>query len=190
MPVAREKILVADDEKTIQRMITLVLTAEGYQVTAVSDGLEAVETARSEHFDLFLTDIRMPHLSGLEAYRRIKEFDPDVAAVIITGFGTMELAIQGITLGVSGFLAKPFDGPQLLDVVNRALERKRLERENARLRALIPLFELSKAFMGTIRLEDLLEKIVRTAAEETGSERSSLMLLDEQRGELIVRAAV
>ena len=190
MPAAREKVLVLDDEQSILSVATRILSMEGYQVATALRGLEAVQMARSEHFDLLLTDVKMPGLSGLETYERIKGFDPDVVAVAMTGFGTMELAVEALTLGVSGFLSKPFDSTMLLETVNQALARKRLERENTRLRALIPLFELSRAFVGEIWLEDLLERIVRTAADETGADRSSLMMVHEERGDLTLQASV
>ena len=190
MPNAGEKVLIVDDEESVRQVAARALSLEGYQVSMASGGLEAIEMARSEHFSLLLTDIRMPGLSGLETYNQIKEFDSDIAAVVMTGFGTMELAVEALTLGVSGFLAKPFDSLMLLDTVGSALERKRLERENARLRALIPLFELSMAFVGTTRQDELLQKIVATAADETGADRSSLMMREDDRGQLSVRAGI
>lgn len=186
---AKAKILVADDEGDVRELCLRTLRLGGYQVTGVADGPSAIEAVRRESFDLFLTDIKMPGMTGLEAYRRIRDLSPETTAVVITGFGTTELAIEALKAGVAEFVVKPFTPQQLATAIRRALERRRLERENARLRAIIPLFELSQAFMSTVDLSALLERVVRTAAEETGADRCSLMLLDETRGELTVRAA-
>lgn len=186
---AGTRILVADDEWDVREVCVRALRLGGYQVTGVANGIEAVEVARQETFDVFLTDINMPGMTGLEAYRRIRELSPQTIGVVITGFGTRESAIEALKLGVAEFVMKPFTPEQLISAVKRALGRRQLELENARLRALIPLFELSQAFMGTVDLTTLLKSIVRTAADETDADRCSLMLLDEERGELSIEAA-
>ncbi|MEA3459275.1 MAG: diguanylate cyclase [Chloroflexota bacterium] len=188
--MAQEKVLVVEDDLEVLDMCKRILTPEGYQVKGAEDGYEAIERAKGEPFDLLLTDIKMPGINGLETYQAIKEFAPDVIGVIITGYGSMERAIEALHLGFSGFVTKPFDADRLISVVAEALEKKRLERENARLRALVPLFELGRAFMTTLDLDDLLEQVVQTAKRETGANAVSLMLLDEDKQELSVRASL
>jgi len=185
----KAKILVADDVRDVRELCVRTLRKAGYDVTGVSNGVAAVELARVEAFDLFLTDVKMPGMTGLEAYRLIRESSPGTTAVVITGFGTTELAIKALTLGVAEFLLKPFTPAELRAAIERALHRQELEHENARLKALIPLFKLSQAFMTTVDLSILLERIVHIAAEETGADRCSLMLLDEKAQELSVGAA-
>ncbi|NLG49783.1 MAG: response regulator, partial [Chloroflexi bacterium] len=145
--MAHEKVLLADDENDVRDMCARTLKMAGYQVVAVRDGQEAVERASQEQFDLLLTDLKMPRLSGLDACRKIRASHPDLPAIVMTGFGTMELAIEALQLGVSEFVLKPFRPQALQDAVDRALLKQRLQRENARLKALIPLFELSRVFM-------------------------------------------
>ncbi|MCG2767924.1 MAG: ATP-binding protein [Anaerolineae bacterium] len=187
--VAKARILVADDEEDVRELCLRTLRNRGYQVSGVANGLAAIEAVRREPFDLFLTDINMPGMTGLEACRCIRELSPETTSVVITGFGTTELAIEALKAGVGEFIIKPFTPEQLRTAIERALERRQLELENARLRALIPLFELSKAFMTTVDLNALLKRVVRTAVEETNADRCSLMLLDEKRGELRIEAA-
>jgi len=126
----------------------------------------------------------------MEVYRSIRGITPEVAGVIITGYGSMEVAMEAIRLGFSGFVTKPFAPEALALAVGQALARRRLERENARLRALIPLLELSRAFMGTTDLDELLNQVVHVARRETKADRVSLMLLDEASGELTIEASV
>jgi PAS domain S-box-containing protein len=188
--MAREKILVVEDEPDVLDLCKRILASQGYQVKGAGDGYEAMERVKGESFDLVLTDIKMPGINGMEAYQAIKEFNPDIIGVIITGYASIEAAIEAVKLGFDGFVTKPFTPDELNAAVAKALERASLERENARLRALIPLFELSEAFMTTIDLDELLDQVVRTAQRETKADRASLMLLDEASGELTIEAAV
>ena len=181
---------MVEDDPDVLDLCKRILASEGYQVKDAGDGYEAIERAKDEHFDLLLVDIKMPRMNGLETYQAIKEFDPDIIGVIITGYASMETAIEAVKLGFDGFITKPFTPEDLNAAVARALERKRLERENARLRALIPLFEMSKAFMTTMDLDELLNQVVHVARKETKADRVSLMLLDEASGELSIEAAV
>jgi len=185
-----ERVLVIDDELSVRELCRRALEAEGYQVKSVSNGRQAIELAKEEPFDLLLVDIRMPGLSGLETFQAIKKFSPDVTGVVITGYGSMEVAIEALHLGFSGFITKPFEIDELITAVGEALEKKRLDRENARLRALIPLFELGRTFMTTLDLDDLLKQVVRTVKQETGADAISLMLLDKDGRELDVRASL
>jgi len=183
------KILLADDEPDIRTLCLRTLKPAGYELVVVNDGQEAVNRARTERFDVLVTDISMPHLSGLEAYRAIRSFQPDLAGVVMTGFGTMESALEALRLGVSEFVLKPFRPAELSEAVARALAKQHLERENARLKALIPLFDLSRIFMSSVDLTEIPKHVVRIARDEMQADNASLMLLNE-KGELTIHSAV
>lgn len=187
--MAHEKVLLADDENDVRDMCARTLKMAGYQVVAVRDGQEAVERASQEQFDLLLTDLKMPRLSGLDACRKIRASHPDLPAIVMTGFGTMELAIEALQLGVSEFVLKPFRPQALQDAVDRALLKQRLQRENARLKALIPLFELSRVFMSPGDLNVIPQHVVRIAQMELRADSASLMLLNGN-DELTIHSAV
>lgn len=186
MPKAR--ILLADDELYVREIYLRILEEAGYEVVGVSDGQEAIDRARDDTFDLLITDLRMPGVDGLEAVRTIRSFNSDLATVVITGYGTMESAIEALKEGVSEFVIKPFRTDELLSAIDRALSKQRLERENARLTTLIPLFGLSRIFMSSVDLATIPKHVVRVAKEEMRADSVSLMLLDE-RGELSICAA-
>jgi len=188
--MAREKILVVDDDPDVLDLCKQILASNGYQVKGAGDGYEAIERAKDEPFDLLLVDIKMPRMNGMETYQAIKKLDPDMIGVVITGYGSIDTAIEAIKLGFDGFITKPFTPDELAEAVDRTLERKRLERENVRLKALIPLFEMSKSFMATMDLDELLNQVVHVAKRETRADRVSLMLLNEGSGELTIEAAV
>ncbi|MHB0859255.1 MAG: sensor histidine kinase [Anaerolineae bacterium] len=175
-----ERVLVTEDEADIRSLCAQVLTRAGYQVVAVGSGHEAIEHASKECFDLLITDIKMPGMSGLEAYSAIRPLCPNLVAVVMTGYATLDSAIEALKLGVYEFVLKPFLPDELVGAAGRALSRQRLERENARLNALLPLFDLSRVFMSTVDLETVPKQVVRIACSESGAEGASLVLLNGQ----------
>ncbi|MBC7232599.1 MAG: response regulator [Chloroflexi bacterium] len=185
-----ERILIVEDEPDIRDMCTRALAREGYQVTGASNGAEAIQMAKEQDFDLLLTDIRMPGMNGLQAYRAIQQLRPDIVGVVITAYGSVETAIEALKLGAEDFLLKPFSLEELRTAISRALEKKRLERENARLKALIPLLQLSQTFMAVTDLNTLLEKVLHIAIQETAAKLAVLMLQDDISGDWVVSAAI
>lgn len=186
----KESILVVDDEEYILELCQRILAGAGYWVMTATGGTQAVELVRQQRFDVLLTDLKMPGMGGMEIYKAVQEVDPDVAGVILTGFGSMETAVEALRSGFSGFITKPITPDKLLEAVEEALETERLRRDNTRLRALIPLYELSRAFMTTTDLDTLLQEVVESSQAQTGADRCSLMLLDRESGTLSIRAAV
>ncbi len=177
-----ERILVAEDERDLRRMCQRALELAGYQTVGVGDGREAIALAQREPFDVLVTDIKMPDVGGLEAFAAIRAYRPDLTSVVMTGFGTLETAIQAIRLGVYEFVLKPFRPDELTSAVERALARRQLETENARLSALVPLFDLSRVFMSSVDLEVVPRHVVRIAREEMRADSASLMLIVDGQG--------
>jgi signal transduction histidine kinase/ActR/RegA family two-component response regulator len=188
--VSNEKILLVDDEPAVLDVCERILASDGYQITTASSGHEAIKLARRERFDLVLTDMKMPGTSGLDTFHEIQALDPEITGVVVTGYGTMQMAIEALRLGFDGFVTKPFAPEDLRLAVSEALSKRRLRMENARLNALIPLYEVSRAFITTIDLDALLQQVVNTSSRATGADRCSLMLLQPETDELVVRAAV
>jgi signal transduction histidine kinase/DNA-binding response OmpR family regulator len=186
--VAGERILIADDMQDVLDLCTRILTQEGYEVSGVRNGHDAVALAETQCFDLFLTDLMMPGIKGIDTAQAIRKILPDCVIVVMTGFGTMDTAIEALRLGFSEFIVKPFKPNDLRMAVSRALERARLRRENERLRALVPLFELNKHMMATIEEEELATQVLHTACEELEIERGVLMLQAADRPGLYVKA--
>jgi len=183
--MAQERILAVDSDPDVLELCLRSLSAEDYVVEGATNGRQAIEIAREKQFDLLLVDIM---LNGLEVYRAIKEFTPEMIGVIITGSERTEEIINALRLGFDDFVVKPFTADWLSSTVTKALNKRRLERENVRLRTLMPLFELSEAFLTTLDLNNLLDQIVHTALQETKADRASLMLVEGQ--ELVVKASV
>ena len=133
--MAGEHLLIVDDEHAIQASLRGVLEDEGYRVTAVGTGADALRALAEEVPDLVFLDIWMPGLDGLQTLDEIKRQRPDVAVVMISGHATIETAVKATRLGAYDFLEKPLSLDKILLTVNRALEHARLARENETLRA-------------------------------------------------------
>ena len=132
--MAGEHILIVDDEPAIQQSLRGVLEDEGYRVTTVGSGADAVTVVADEMPDLVFLDIWMRGMDGLETLGALKRVRPDVAVVMISGHGTIETAVKATRLGAYDFIEKPLSIEKTLLSLTRALEHGRLERENVRLR--------------------------------------------------------
>lgn len=179
--MAKEKVLVVDDEPDVLDLCERILQTQGYSVKTASNGFDAIATANTEHFDLLLTDIRMPDMTGLEIAQSLKESDPGIICVTMTGYATMDSAIQALSLGIDEFILKPFTPNDLGAAIAKALEKERLRKENFRLRSLIPLFELNKTLMGTVEVEDVLNRLIEIAVQETRAKLAGLYTLKDSQ---------
>jgi signal transduction histidine kinase/DNA-binding response OmpR family regulator len=179
--MANESILIADDEPDVLDLCQRILTAEGYRVEPVQTGYEAVERIRHESFDLLLTDIKMPGMNGLETAQAVKETNPEIICVIMTGYSTMDTAIEALKLGVDDFVLKPFAPEDLSMSIAKALEKDRLYKENIRLRSLIPLFEFNKTLLSTVEVDTLLHQVLQLAHEETQADLGILFLSEGEK---------
>jgi two-component system nitrogen regulation response regulator NtrX len=132
--VSGEHILIVDDEPAIQSALRGVLEDEGYRVTAVGSGAEAIGVVADEVPDVVFLDIWMPGLDGLETLAQLKRVRPEAAIVMISGHATIETAVKATRLGAYDFIEKPLSLDKTLVTVTRALEHVRLESENQSLR--------------------------------------------------------
>ncbi len=133
---ASTRILVVDDELGIREGCRRVLVPQGFDVDVAENGPIGLRKLRESHYDVLLLDIMMHGMSGIEVLRQARQIDPDLLCIIITGYATVELAVQAIREGAHDFIAKPFSADLLLQVVNRELERQALRKEAERLRML------------------------------------------------------
>ena len=128
------KVLVIDDEAGVRRTVSLLLEEEGYDVSVAADGREGLAKALENGVDLILCDVRMPHVDGLEFVDRYREGGGRGLVIVMTAYGSMEVAIDAMKRGAYDYLPKPFDADQVLLTVKKAEEREKLWREVARLR--------------------------------------------------------
>ena len=120
-PSGRARVLVVDDEETIRDLLAKTLALAEYDVDLAPDGRTALERLRIIHYDLLITDLKMPGVDGLAVIREARRLKADIPVIIITGFSTEASAIEAVNLGVSGYLTKPFRVPRVLAVASKAL---------------------------------------------------------------------
>ena len=149
------RILVIDDEQGIREGCRRVLQAEGYVVETAATGQEGLRRIAGEGFDLVLLDVMMPDVRGIDLLAPIAEKDPTTVCIIITGYATVELAVQAIKAGAYNFLSKPFTADVLLMTVRQGLERRRLSLEARRAQ------ELEREAAELARAKEELERLDR-----------------------------
>ncbi len=134
---ATAHILVVDDESAIRYSITKTLQRVGYQVESASSGEEALEMMGKQHYDVVLTDIRMPGISGVELLARVKEEAPEAIVILLTGYASLDTAVESLRLGAHDYLIKPSSSQDIRDSVARGIERaQNLRRRRALLDAI------------------------------------------------------
>lgn len=130
-------VLIVDDEESIRKALQGILEDEGYHVALAPDGVDALESVQKDLPDLVLLDIWMPRLDGMETLQRLKELQPDLPVVMISGHGTIETAVKSTKLGAFDFIEKPLSLEKVLVTVQNAIRMSRLKFENASLRRMI-----------------------------------------------------
>ena len=118
------KILIVDDEPGVRESLSEVLKIWGYQVESSESGAEALEILKVSDIDLVLLDLRLPGMDGVEVMGEIRKYHPDTRIIIITGFGTMESAIEAIRSGAQDYLLKPYKSEDILISISKALSEK------------------------------------------------------------------
>jgi len=119
------RILVVDDEGAIRYSVTKTLQLDGYQVEAAANGEEALQLMQQMSFEVVLTDIRMPGLSGVDLLARISSLSPDTSVILMTGYATLATAVESLRLGAHDYLVKPSSNQDIRDSVRRGIERTR-----------------------------------------------------------------
>jgi signal transduction histidine kinase len=129
-------VLVVDDELAIREGCRRVLTAKGFEVAVAENGPAGLGKLRKGSFEILLVDAMLPGMSGLEMLKEARKASPEIISIIITGYATIELAVQAMREGAHDFLAKPFSPALLLQVIKREVERRQLTREAQRVKDL------------------------------------------------------
>jgi response regulator RpfG family c-di-GMP phosphodiesterase len=184
------RILVVDDERVIREILAEFLSLEGFSVHTVEDGEKALTELRLHPYDLLITDLKMPRLSGLQLLEKIEAERLGVLTVLMTGFGTVETAIEAMKKGAYDYLLKPFKVEEVIHVVERALYRQRLQAENIRLREALTIYKVSEAIALSHDIERILDVVLRAAIDEVKADVATLHLRDPRSGRYEERVKV
>lgn len=200
-----ERVLIIDDSQEIRDFLSeYILQPKGFEVLTASNGLMGLEMAIAKEPDLMIVDQQMPRLTGLEVLEKLKERGIEIPAILATAHGNEETAVAAFRLGIRDYVIKPFDADEISESVDRALRESRLQRERDQLvqqlmesnsqlqrraQELNVLYGVGKSVSSSLDLEEVLHRVVEAAVYVVGAEEGSLMLLDEEKGELYIRAS-
>jgi CheY-like chemotaxis protein len=130
-PLPDPKVLVADDDEIFLEILTDAVKDAGARAETARDGLEALQRLADSAFDILITDLNMPHMDGLALLREVRTQYPHMLCILITGFGSLESAIEALRLGVYDYIQKPFMTERVSVIIRNALERVKVFKENA-----------------------------------------------------------
>ena len=126
--IPQTTVLVVDDEESVATTIEAILKMDGHDVTAVTSGAEAVRLLNERQYDVVLTDLRLADMDGVDVLKEVQRTSPDTAAIMLTGYASLESAVAALRSGAYDYLMKPSDVEELRATVNRAIERRALRR--------------------------------------------------------------
>ncbi len=162
--MATERILIVDDEEHMRHLLTKMLTEQGYVVEVSADGDGALRRLREDLYDMVITDIRMPGLNGMELLEHTKVLSPETIIIIMTAFGSVDSAVQAIKNGAYHYITKPFKMEEILVLVRKGMEDKRLRREVTSLREEVSRkYEFGNLIGKSKQMQDIFQLIRRVA---------------------------
>lgn len=158
------KILIVEDEKSMQEVLKILLEGENHEVTTASDGIEGLSYLDKDIFDLVITDMKMPKADGFEVLKKVKEISPDTIVIMITAFGNKETAIEAMKLGAYDYISKPFNIDEIRLIVRKAIEKKREREELELLREKVETtYTLENIISKSPKMQDMFKLIPRIA---------------------------
>ena len=200
-----ERVLIIDDSKEIRDFLAeYILEPKDFEVLSAVDGLMGLEMAIAERPDLIIIDQQMPQMTGMQVLQKLREREVSIPSILMTGKGSEEIAVAAFRMGIRDYIIKPIDAEELSESIENALRESRLQRERdllvdqlmgsnsqlqRRAQELNVLYDVGKSVSSSLDLEEVLHRVVEAAVYVVGAEEGSLMLLDEDRGELYIRAS-
>jgi YesN/AraC family two-component response regulator len=186
MEKCKGNILVLDDEQIVLESVSRILQEENYKVKTARKGKDALEMLKEGGFDIFITDLKMPGMDGLQAMESISEIDPDLSMIMFTAYSTVDSAVRAMKMGAVEYIRKPFTPDQLAELVNKSIADRRIRFEKKYRQTAFE--ELKKAVASTLNLREVLDLIVQGVVKVMNVKGSTLSLLDKKGDKLHVVA--
>ncbi len=183
----KSRILVVDDEESIREFLEIMLRKEGYEVTTAEDGQKGLDIIKKKSFDLVISDLQMPNMTGLELLKNVRDQYPDLLFMMITAFGTTETAVEAMKLGAYDYITKPFKIDEVRIVIGNALRSKNLEVENRTLKK-----ELGKeySFQSLVGNSEPMHRIFDMVKRVSGTPTNVLITGESGTGKEVVAKAI
>ncbi len=185
LPEPRAQILVVDDEVNLRRVLGAVLERAGYDVLVAGDGNEGLAVLANHHIDVVVTDLRMPGLDGMALLREAQRIDPDIPVILLTAYSTVDNAVEALKSGAFDYLTKPFEQSDVLSIVHKAVQTRRLAERETHRSSVVSVWEGSTVVGTSPAAIGLMHSL------EEAARRESHVLLVGERGtgkELLARA--
>ncbi len=173
MSVQKGRILIVDDEQGIRELLRSEFSKVGFEVFSAVNGEDAISKLQSEKVDVIVTDMKMPKVDGLDLLKFVKEHTPETEVIIITGYATVENALDAMRNGAYDFIQKPFNIDELAALVEKAMEKSELK-------LLVALYESSNAIFSSLKLEELFPVMTSLIKKVTYSHDASIFLMDNK----------
>lgn len=161
--MAIEKILIVDDEALVRNFLSETLKRKNYDVSTAENGLKAVQMLKENVYDLVITDMRMPDLTGIDIIKKVRELSPQTLTIVITAFGTIENAVEAMRLGAFNYLIKPFSPDTIEAVIEKAEEHQSLVNENSYLRQNVQGIEAHAMIATSPSMQKILKEVLQIA---------------------------
>lgn len=159
----KQRILAVDDEPHMLKLLERIITEKTpYEVVSTNSSLEAVDMLEKESFDLIITDLKMPGMDGMDILKMIKDKKRREEVIMITAFGSLESAIEALSIGVFDYITKPFKKEQIIYTVDRAMKWQRMKDDSVQFRGILSLSPFDAAVM------EFKKKYVEYYARELG----------------------
>ena len=186
---AMAHVLVVDDEMKMLKFLVEALPEFGYETTGCATAGETLEALKLQDFDLLLTDLKLPDTDGIELLRAALRTDPNLVVIVMTGYASLETAVEAMRAGAFDYIAKPFRMDLLLPALSRALEVRRLRLENVQLQEAMTIYDLARALSFPLNDSAILDKAVEAALQQSRADEVSIML-PTRDGQALYVAAV
>lgn len=185
--MVRRRVLVVEDEENIRNLLSQLLRQEGFDVDTAADGDAALRKASSGEFDLVLLDVRIPDKDGMQVLRELRREDPGAVVMIVTGYATLEMAVEAMREGAFDYISKPFKKDELLLKVRRALEHEQLREEN---RKLAEELRARFKFEGIVGSSPRMQEVLRVAAAVAPTDATVLIYGETGTGKEILARSI
>lgn len=176
----KPKIILAEDEKGLRVILEEFLAQNDYIVDVAEDGVVALEKIKQTNYALLVADIDMPRMSGMELLEKLMELKNRPLTILMTGYATVESAVDAMKMGAFDYIVKPFKMEHLLLCIQRALEKRRLEFENIQLKETLTIYNLSEAMSQTLNIKNIVDLITNTVQSELDSDLTMLQIFEPE----------
>ncbi len=181
-------LLIIDDEKNMRHMLKVLVERHGYLVSTAADGAQGIELLNAEHFDFILCDVRMPGVDGLQFLESGRDLLENTTVIMMSAFGTVDLALEAMKAGAYDFISKPFKTDEVMLALKKAEEREQLRRENSRSKMKLEEVSRDSSFTEMIGFSQAMKAVFELAVKVARYDTTVLITGESGTGkELIAR---